>query len=197
MLKPGGKVLKRKIAVFVACLLLLAAGMAIKKTFFVESSRFASYYFLSFFMTVTMLMVVTAVGIFIQLVCGERPSRSINSAPDPSNKRDAYRVTYPAGERPRLTINLDGAAGSGERLLEVFDISEYGMKLLNKDHLAFDGLIRGEMVFPKGETLFITGRALRIDVDTVGVQLLSPISYDLIIREQRRLITKSRLEEEA
>ena len=99
-----------------------------------------------------------------------------------SQKRDHYRIVFPIGQRPCL------AAGLAE--WDVLDLSENSGRIaLNREntlasHEAFAATIR----FIDGARATVMASVHRREETDVVLQFAEPLSYSLIMAEQRRLL---------
>ena len=104
-------------------------------------------------------------------------------ATDPSNRRQYYRVEYPAHDRPVFT--------SGALRGAVTDCSETGLRVLFPAGLPVDATVLGgdRMVatvrFARGETEEVEGIVVRYDGKNLALKLdAAKLPFGRIIREQ-------------
>jgi len=99
-----------------------------------------------------------------------------------SQKRDHFRIVFPLGQRPCL------AAGLAE--WDVIDLSENGAKIAVNcgsslsDRELFPATIR----FHDGAAVAVTASVQRCENEQIVLQFAEPLSYSLIMAEQRRLL---------
>ncbi|MDH4027873.1 MAG: PilZ domain-containing protein [Nitrospirota bacterium] len=95
------------------------------------------------------------------------------------NKRQHYRIVYPISCRPSLKIT--------RKEFEVVDISESGIRFLNKKWAPFTPGVRiqAEITFNDGDTLEIDGEILRVDDQVSILKLHNSIPFWKIVEEQR------------
>ena len=99
-----------------------------------------------------------------------------------SNRRQFYRIPYPAEERPRLVV--------GSAIHEVLNCSEKGLMFRPSKGEAFqegDAVI-GRMRLASREEIPVAGTVVRVEDGRVSVHLdASHIPFALIIKEQLHL----------
>lgn len=73
----------------------------------------------------------------------------------PENRRDHYRIPYPADQRPRLVVGLS--------ILEVLDCSEGGLRFVPPADAEDEGAgeVEGRLRLPGGEELRVRGEVVR------------------------------------
>ncbi len=98
---------------------------------------------------------------------------------DGFEKREFARLAYPSSQRPTLKVK--------EHELEVFDISEGGLKFLNYMQIKFGKKISGTVKFLSGKSIDINGKIVRQHNNEIGL-LITPISEAILIEEIRTLI---------
>lgn len=102
---------------------------------------------------------------------------------DVSNRRDAYRIPYPEGERPSLQL-VGSAVG---RALEVLDVSEGGIRFRAPEGLRCEGTVTGQLVLPGGEIHGIAGEVVRCEPGEAALRLTRSLPPHVLLDEQRRL----------
>lgn len=179
--------MKRWIVALVAGLVLLVVGGVLRQQQLPGADRFVRYY-LNAFCLATLLFCVYALA---QLVYRLRVplTEPTPPGPDPANKRDSYRIAYEPGQGPRLRITHPRHAPPQQDGFEVLDLSEGGLSFANPDRLDFTRPIQGALHFFDGRRTDISGKVLRADGPRVTIKLLAPLPPDLVMAEQRRLIT--------
>ncbi|MEW6489276.1 MAG: hypothetical protein AB1578_15335 [Thermodesulfobacteriota bacterium] len=105
---------------------------------------------------------------------------------DPANRREAFRIPYPEGERPWAILRNPSGTGEGAGL-EVLDVAERGVRLRTSGGVAVSGRVEGELRFPGGETAAIAGEVAWCAHGEAAVRLASPLPGRLLTEEQRRL----------
>jgi len=95
------------------------------------------------------------------------------------NKRQHYRIVYPFSCRPSLKIT--------RKEFEVVDISESGIRFLNKQWAPFTPGVRiqAEIIFNDGDSMEIDGEILRADDQVSILKLHNSIPFWKIVEEQR------------
>jgi hypothetical protein len=104
-------------------------------------------------------------------------------------RRRHPRITYPAGDRPRLRID--------DRIYEVVDLSETGLCFTLHAVEAWRGAdpaVRGDLAFADGSEVSLAGRVVRVSPDRVAVALTKGVPLSRILAEQTRLAPEAALE---
>jgi hypothetical protein len=100
-------------------------------------------------------------------------------------RRRFFRLEYPADDRPILRI--------GKNTFEVVDISERGIRFLNKRNVQFSDWVKGIVSFRDGVTMDFEGKIVWESGGKLGVHIIiTPIPAERILQEQRRLIAKKK-----
>ena len=96
-----------------------------------------------------------------------------------SEKREFARLAYPSSQRPTLKVK--------EHELEVFDISEWGLKFLNYMQIKFGKKISGTVKLLSGKSIDINGKIVWQHNNKIGL-IITPISETIIIDEIKILV---------
>ena len=103
---------------------------------------------------------------------------------DKDQEKRAYnRIKYNPNKRPKLQIETN--------IFEVVEISEKELWLTSDNKIDLDKNIEGKLTFLNGESVGIEGIVLWEEDILLGVQLENLIPSEMIIREQRYLISHS------
>ncbi len=106
------------------------------------------------------------------------------SKPEPSsiNKRNFFRIEYPARERPRF-ISDD------KHEYQVLDISERGMRLRKNDDapLEIGSTLKGHVKLHVTGNVSVVGKIIRDTEDCLAIFLHVGIQFSLIVNEQQYL----------
>lgn len=96
-------------------------------------------------------------------------------------RRRYFRLTYPPGGRPAFKVrNYD---------LEVLEVSEKGLRFVNDKDVKLAEWVRGTITFHDGDMSELEGRIVRKDGDEIALNLITPIPFPRILKEQRFVIT--------
>ena len=97
---------------------------------------------------------------------------------DPQNRRQHYRIRYPADERPRFV--------HGTNISEVLECSERGIRLrVYGDPLPPGTPMSGRLTLRHGVQVSVAGKVVWSDEENVAIHLdVAPIPLLAIIREQ-------------
>lgn len=91
-------------------------------------------------------------------------------------KRDVLRVAYNSDKKPVLLINKDS--------YDILDISETGIRFLNKQNSKFKKKIKGVVTLFCGVTMDISGIIVRRHENEIAVLLKNPIKQEIILKEK-------------
>lgn len=92
-------------------------------------------------------------------------------------RRNAFRLTYPSHQSPRIKIN--GMAYA------IIDMSENGVRFYNPFHHRMpDDLFSAVIAFQDGEQLKVTARVIRFEPLMVALYLVQGIPYQRMLAEQ-------------
>ncbi|MSP19269.1 MAG: PilZ domain-containing protein [Bdellovibrionales bacterium] len=105
------------------------------------------------------------------------------------NRRDHFRIEYPRNSGPSL-LTLG-------HTIPILNVSERGIKLLLSTgpltrHYKVGSKLAGFITFQTGERVFVSGSVIWTTPESLSLKLSIRISYQLILSEQRRLITQLR-----
>lgn len=178
----------RILVIAISALLLVVAVWA-QQVLISQPSREARYYLTALALAAGMVMVaVTIDTIFARRKkqTAHRPAADRDSGGE--NRRRAYRILYPSSQRPFLKIRQRNFNVVREHHLPVVDISELGIRFLNEEFVDLRRKVSGELCFPNGGTIQFKGEIVRRHKEEMGLSLSSPIPYDRIMEEQRRVL---------
>ena len=121
-----------------------------------------------------------------------RPASMLNttateSRSDVPNRRDYYRIHFPAEARPRILLDSGGPV---RLVCEVVECSERGLRFVSATRwLRGAGApVSGTVCFDGGEEVHVSGSVLRVQGDEVAVLLgREGIPLSVVLAEQRRL----------
>lgn len=91
-------------------------------------------------------------------------------------KREVLRVAYNSDKKPVLLINKDS--------YDILDISETGIRFLNKQNSKFKKKIKGVITLFCGVTMDISGIIVRRHENQIAVFLKNPIKQEIILKEK-------------
>ena len=97
---------------------------------------------------------------------------------DGPEKRSHFRVIYPPSQRPWLVVN--------DSAFEVADISQRGLRFLNRHDIRFEPPIEGTVRFTDGESVEVTGQIGWKKADAVSLLLAQSLPPDIIRKEWGR-----------
>ncbi len=146
----------------------------------------AQYYAIAAFV----LLVLGLVAVLSEWLRRRRAARSRPPSDlllDPSNRREAFRIPYPAGGRPILRLEAALAGPRGLVSLEVLDVAEEGLRLCVPEGACLEGRVGGHVVFPGGETAAVVGEVVRCGGGEAALRLSRALPSRLLVEEQRRL----------
>jgi hypothetical protein len=98
---------------------------------------------------------------------------------DYAEKRQFFRLRYPAKARPSLRV--------GESTFPVTELSERGMRIYCDRRWLLGSNIIGVLQLTSAEKLSVTGRVCRSDGNELVICELNGISFCHMMEEQRRL----------
>lgn len=110
-----------------------------------------------------------------------------SSRSGPENRRDFYRINFPAEERPHVLLD---ASGSIRVVGEVLECSERGLRFTSPTRWLHGTSvpISGEIVFSRGARARVAGSVIRVQGDEVAIFLgRTAIPLAIILDEQRHL----------
>ena len=96
-------------------------------------------------------------------------------------RRRYFRLTYPPDAGPTFKVRTHE--------LEVLEVSEKGLRFLNDKEVKLAEWVRGTIRFHDGELLDLEGRTVRKQGDEIALNLVTPIPFPRILKEQRFVIT--------
>jgi hypothetical protein len=103
----------------------------------------------------------------------------IGSVEMAANRRDFYRIPYPAEDRPRFVV--------GDSICEVLDCSERGLRYRPSipETPALRDVVTGRLRFLRGEEIHLRGEVVRVKGGEVAVHLVDAgIPFGTILQEQ-------------
>ena len=97
-----------------------------------------------------------------------------------SERRSYFRITYGPDKRPVLTV--------GKNEFEIADVSEGGIRFINREKIALEKPVRGAASLLYGETIDIEGDIVWEQNDELGLLLKDFIPSAVMEREKRYVI---------
>ena len=179
--------MKRWIVALAVGLVMLFGGMALRRHHFPAPDRLTRYYWDAFYLAAVMFSAYALVQVIYRLRVPSRQSPP-PSGPDPANKRDAYRVSYPPGKGPHLHLTHPRRSPADHDAFSVLNLSEGGISFANPEGLTFNRPLQGVLTFQDGRRADITGKVVWSGEGRVSVKLLAPLASELLMEEQRRMI---------
>lgn len=158
---------------------------------FPEPSHQVGYYFLSIILTGAILTVIFLIQLALRLKRPQRMPKASTARKEPNN-RESYRLHYPDDQRPKIMVAQAGSKAGRRLQLEVLDMSEKGLSLTNNDLLGIGETVFGTILFPRGESLSVTGTVVHRGEVKLGVNLHCFIPHSVYMKEQRRLLAMDR-----
>jgi len=183
--------MRRRVIGIVSALLILIIVISTRDKFGVDVSKMASYYYFALTSMSIMVFMVLGVSIVYRLMKSEEDTE-IEETDQEINRRDFFRIVYEPSERPSLKIKNSDFHFEKERNFEILDISEQGVRFSIEGKGRIEDTIEGELIFPSGRLLKIEGDVVRKKEGEMVLLLTTPISYEFIVREQRRIITDNK-----
>lgn len=172
------------VTALVAALAAVAAVYALKPA--PGAPATTQYYAIAAFV----LLILGLVAVFSEWLRRRRTARTrppTDLLLDPNNRREAFRIPYPAGSRPLLRLEAALAGPRGLVSLEVLDVAEEGLRLLVPEGALLEGTLRGNLIFPEGETAVVVGEVVRCSGGEAALRLSRALPPRLLVEEQRRL----------
>ena len=187
--------MRRRIIGIVSALLILIVVVSNRDRFGMDISNMASYYYFMLTAMSAMVFLVLTASILYRLVLREKEVKTEDVDGD-INRRDFYRIVYEPEERPILKVENSDFHFEKEQRFDVLDISEQGIRFALEGTTRLEDRIEGELIFPSGRLVKIEGEAVRKKENEMVLLLTTPISYEFIVREQRRIITDKKRADE-
>ena len=107
-------------------------------------------------------------------------SDSIASSED--EKRQYFRLKYPADEKPKMIIE-------GENINEVLDISEHGIRIYYDANVVVNP-VKAVITFLDRDSIAIEGKVVRINDGEIALYLSKGIPVSVVEKEQKYLEEK-------
>ncbi len=106
------------------------------------------------------------------------------TARDPAERREHFRIRYPAKERPLLLW--------AQNEFEIIDMCEEAVKFRCTAFSSFSvgDLLEAGIRFRNGESIQVKGEVLRVDQESVVIVVEPGIPCSIIVGEQRRLANR-------
>jgi hypothetical protein len=179
---------------------IIAAGAVLAISIFLKGNshydtRIDAYYVVNLIIISATVMVALALSLIISYASKRKAAAHDPGASGLPNRRDHYRISYEAGQRPILRIEAPSLELTGEHEFDVLDISEQGIRFLNDRNVHFRDTVQGALVFIDNDTVMIEGQIVRETGAQLSLKLSSPIPFKSIIKEQRRIISDQRYQD--
>jgi hypothetical protein len=180
--------MRQHIIIIIFLTVILSIAIALKLAYFPKITGHTAFYFHTTFWICGILITILSYSILWNLLTSKKGGKTIRPHAFWPNRRETFRIIYPAFIRPTLVI--DQIDGTNKRHLEfsIVDLSQEGSCFIDDGCLGEMNLFSGRIRFINGETTRVDGKFIRKNGDHVSVQFKRAINWSTLLHEQRRLI---------
>jgi len=171
-------------------IVLLFSTIVVKHLYFPVLQGQSAYYFLSVFWICGILIFVFTLNMIWHHFFGRNKKGSADINVDWANRRNTFRIIYPAFIRPVLVVEV--VDNNPRRQLEfpVMDLSQGGSCFLDDGSLGAMENFSGHIRFNNGDRIKVAGKLIRKISGQVSVQFQHAIDWSTLLDEQRRVLAQ-------
>jgi hypothetical protein len=183
-------IMRQQLVTIIFLTVILSIAITLKLAFFPIISGHTAFYFNTTFWICGVLITIMSYNIIWNLFSSKKRGKTIRPYAFWPNRRETFRIIYPAFIRPTLII--DQIDGTDKRHLEfsIVDLSQEGSCFIDDGCLGEMNHFAGRIRFINGETIGVDGKFIRKHADHISVQFKRAINWSVLLKEQRRLIVQ-------
>lgn len=182
--------MREKIIALACTIVLLLTIAYIRWRFYPQPSPRVHYYFISFFLSSAILIFIWGTSIIFSFFNKNKMESSLRNGTDIKNRRNDFRIPYSLGAGPSLQVEKHNNDSSKRYLFDIIDLSEKAIQISHNGLLKIQDTVTGYIIFAHGDRAFVSGKVQRIAGDSAGLQFDIPLSSELLINEQRRMLAQ-------
>jgi len=175
-----------KITICLAVILILAIGLKI--LYFPRVHGHMAFYFHSTFWICGILISIFSLHLLWRSVTGRNDFKAPSSRAFWPNRRQTFRIIYPAFIRPTLIVEMIDGIKKRQLEFPIIDLSQEGSCFIDDGSLGQMMTFSGRIHFNTGDALAIAGEFIRKNDNHVSVQFNRAISWPVLLEEQRRVL---------
>lgn len=176
------------ITIFLAVFLFSALG--VQHLYFPILKGQSAFYFLSVFWICGLLIAIFAVNLTWRFYWSSKKGQTDNILSDWTNRRNTFRIIYPAFIRPVLVVEEIDDNSTRHLEFPVIDLSQGGSCFLDDGSLGAMERFAGHIRFDNGDRVQVVGKLIRKTGPQVSVQFLHAIDWSTLLDEQRRVLAR-------
>jgi hypothetical protein len=186
--------MRQQLTITLVLIAILACSVLMKIRYFADLQGQSAYYFTSIFWICGILIVILGLHLVWQLFRGRNRSEIQKPFRYWANRRNTFRIIYPAHLRPVLVVET--ADDQERRNLEfpVVDLSQEGSCFLDDGSLGRIDCFSGHIRFLGGDRVRVAGQLLRKSGNQVSVQFFDAIEWSTLLNEQRSVLSQMKAE---
>jgi hypothetical protein len=184
--------MRQPLIIVIFLIVLLFSTIVVKHLYFPILQGQSAYYFLSVFWICGILIVVFAANLLWRHYCGPKNDGIDDIHADWANRRNTFRIIYPAYVRPVLVVEEVDKNPRRQLEFPVMDLSQGGSCFLDDGSLGVMEGFSGHIRFNNGDRIQVAGRLIRKVGDQVSVQFQHAIDWSTLLNEQRRVLARMR-----
>lgn len=169
-------------------IIILFSTTLIKHLYFPVLQGQSAYYFLSVFWICGILIAILTTRMVYLRFFSLKKSRPAEITPSWANRRNTFRIIYPAFIRPVLVVEKIDHNRARQLEFPVMDLSQGGSCFLDDGSLGSLENFSGHIRFHNGERTQVAGKLVRKLGSQVCVQFQQPIDWSTLLEEQRRVL---------
>ena len=181
--------MKRNLFAIGCALIVFLSAMIVRIRFFPNPSHEINYYFTALFSASGIFICIWIAVSIKEWKNSSLPTKTSYNRSKTKNRREIYRIEYRTMTAPKLQVDNCNSNTKRAYLLNLIDLSEKSTQLNHSGLLKTKDRISGQIIFPKGDHIKITGEIIRISGDSAILRFDTPLPSELLINEQRRFLS--------
>ena len=180
--------MRQQLIITVSLSVILSIAICIKLAYFPKINGHTAFYFHTTFWICGILITVLTYNMLWNIFTSSRKGKSHRPYAFWPNRRETFRIIYPAFIRPTLIV--DSIDGIRKRHLEfsIVDLSQEGSCFIDDGCLGEMTWFSGSIRLNNGEIINIEGDFVRNNGDHISVRFRRAIKWSILLQEQRQLM---------
>ena len=182
--------MRQSLIITIFLIVLLFSTIVVKYLYFPTLQGQSAFYFLSVFWICGILILVLSANLIWSHFFSARKTGSTDLQADWSNRRNTFRIIYPAFIRPVLVVEVVDNNPMRQLEFPVMDLSQGGSCFLDDGSLGQMESFSGHIRFNNGDRIQVAGKQIRRIDGQVSVQFQHAIDWSTLLNEQRRVLAQ-------
>lgn len=172
--------------------IVLCVTLGIQLISFPKPRGYTAFCFYSVYWICGILITIFIFNMLWTIIFSRKKGRNNKSHVFWPNRRNTFRIIYPAHVRPKLIVEKIDEAERRPLEFSIVDLSQEGACFIDDGSLGDMKTFSGRIRFNNGDLLGISGHHIRTNDGNVSVKFHRTISWPTLLEEQRRVMVYSK-----